>query len=189
MKYSLLAALLCLLFVPETHAQAFADSFFVEVWKSPAGEKAAFERTEFSVNRLDATGDGISELITVEDNQNGLPILMRVRDLAASTEVMTIDLRLVRERLLEDGFSSDQLRELSFLSFYKWSKDELGWVVFEANDEPVFVRYDAESPTVFGMPGTSIASIYDYDADGFEEIMVATQAGSTLLASINASSD
>lgn len=187
MKYLLLSAALCLLLVPDVQAQAFADSFFVEVWKSPAGEKFALELKEFSRNPLDATGDGISELITVEDNQNGLPILMRVRDLTTSTEIMTIDLRLVREKLASFDFSEEDLRALRFFSFYPGEEDALGWVIFEGNDNPAFLIYDPNNPLILGMPDVIVSSIYDYNGDGFQDISVNTKTASVILTSVHAS--
>ena len=170
--------LLGFLFIPASlvQGQSIIDSLFVQLWTSEPDSRAGFDVEEMGLSRFDATGDGVADFITVEDNDNGVPVTMRVTNLKEDEVVMVIDLRAIRAELEAQGLTNGEIGTLRFLSFFRGSPVGLAWAVFEANDSPVVFIYDAASPKLFCYLEKEFASIADMNSDGYPEMIVRDNA-------------
>ena len=169
--------LLILLVLAATPASGQIDDTLPFVyWESDYAEKLGIDLPEYSGNRFDANGDGISELVTAERNANGNVIRMHIADALQDSLLFTLDMVDLREKLLATGFNDSQISGLQFIAFLNWvprtSKDDPVINPFViANGGGLGVVFIDENGFNIGIPPLRYQALPDFDADGMEEVV------------------
>ena len=176
MKTTLLLSILLMLSV-SVQAQS-NDSLVVLFWQSPSGVRPAIAGAGYDGNRFDSDGDGIAEIVSVEPDENGVPIKMYITSMHGDSVKYVVDLEELRTQIFTDGFESGDVAALRFVGFLHWrpydGSSPVDPILFSANDGLV-----VHDPLGFniGMPPSlyKFFSVTDFDDDGWPEIVVANK--------------
>ena len=163
---------------PMITAASNLDTLWIKIFESPPNTGGwDFDNAGLLAERFDATGDGVSDLVTVEKDAGGTITLMRVMDTLTSEVFMTVDIASLRDSLVANGFSQGEAQALKFRGFFRWTAGNAEYpngvtAFFIARGAPVI--YDPTNKNViFSTPDEhKVLALADLDGDKWPDLVL-----------------
>ena len=158
------------------------DSLVVFFWQSTPGDRPGFldDLEGFGRNRLDANGDGVAEIVSVETNENGQPGTMYVTTLVSPTGerlqegdvIYELSLTGLRALMISGGLSDQDIAGLRFMRFVQLQGGTVYPMLFRVGNSAVFYFPEEDRIVTLRPPEAKLLALQDFDGDNWPEIVV-----------------